>query len=81
MQILSLAAVPLFTSAATSDAKHKTAVQNLAQARRDAREFGMERRRQIRKRVRTQELEREYEEKLLPGGNPEGSGSSNIDLA
>ena len=52
-----------------------SAVQNLAEARREAREHGMTRRREIRKRVRSQELGREYEEKLSP---PEGNASSSL---
>ena len=51
-----------------------TAAKNLAQARREAREVGMSRRAEIRKRVRSLELEREYENRLLLGGNSAGSG-------
>ncbi|OCB87714.1 hypothetical protein A7U60_g5241 [Sanghuangporus baumii] len=70
--LIGLAAVPFFTSTAVSQTKHMTAVQNLAEARREAREHGMTRRREIRKRVRSQELGQEYEEKKL---SPESSPS------
>ncbi|KAL5531145.1 hypothetical protein ACEPAG_4021 [Sanghuangporus baumii] len=63
--LIGLAAVPFFTSTAVSQTKHMSAVQNLAEARREAREHGMTRRREIRKRVRSQELGLEYEEKTL----------------
>lgn len=39
--------------------RHLSAVQNLAEARQDAKEFGHERMREIRRRVREQRLEDE----------------------
>lgn len=42
---------PAFFKISAADARHVTAAQNLAQARRDAREFGQERRNQIHRRV------------------------------
>lgn len=45
-----------------TDSKHVNAAQNLAQARRDAREFGQLRRAEIHKRVRVNQLEQEYED-------------------
>ncbi|KAG2141917.1 hypothetical protein DEU56DRAFT_270648 [Suillus clintonianus] len=49
---------PIFFSH-TSDKRHMSAVQNLAQARSEAQEYGMERRREIRRRVREYQLEQE----------------------
>lgn len=49
---------PIFLSH-NSDKRHMSAVQNLAQARSEAQEYGMERRREIRRRVREHQLEQE----------------------
>lgn len=68
IQAIGLAVIPFLTSSALSDSKHMSAAQNLAQARREAREVGMTRRAEIRKRVRSQDLEREYEERLTSNG-------------
>ncbi|EJD00068.1 uncharacterized protein FOMMEDRAFT_22527 [Fomitiporia mediterranea MF3/22] len=73
---LGLAVVPFLTSSMLSDGKHTTAAQNLAQARREAREVGMSRRVEIRKRVRGYELEREYQERVLLDANSKESGGS-----
>ena len=67
LQTIAVAISPflsLFTGLSTSDQKHMNAAKNLAQARRDAREYGELRRAQIRKRVRSNELDREYEEMM-----------------
>lgn len=63
-QTIGLAVLPFLTSSALSDARHTSAAQNLAQARREAREYGLVRRAEIRKRVRTRELEDEYSAKI-----------------
>lgn len=60
-----------------SDAKHLSAAQNLAQARREAREFGLERRREIRKRVRINQLESELDSKEDEESGKEVGGSIN----
>jgi len=52
----------LFTNLTQSEQRHVSAAKNLAQARREAREYGELRRAQIRKRVRSSEIDREYEE-------------------
>ncbi|OJA13168.1 hypothetical protein AZE42_06224 [Rhizopogon vesiculosus] len=49
---------PIFLSHST-DKRHMSAVENLAQARSEAQEYGMERRREIRRRVREYQLEEE----------------------
>lgn len=49
---------PVFLSHST-DKRHMSAVENLAQARSEAQEYGMERRREIRRRVREYQLEQE----------------------
>ncbi|KAG1799590.1 hypothetical protein EV424DRAFT_1439380 [Suillus variegatus] len=49
---------PIFFSH-SSDRRHRSAVQNLAQARSEAQEYGMERRREIRRRVQEYQLEQE----------------------
>lgn len=49
---------PIFFSH-SSDKRHMSAVQNLAQARSEAQEYGIERRREIRRRVREYQLEQE----------------------
>jgi len=49
---------PIFLSHST-DKRHMSAVQNLAQARSEAQEYGMERRKEIRRRVREYQLEQE----------------------
>ncbi|KAJ8591543.1 hypothetical protein M405DRAFT_734871 [Rhizopogon salebrosus TDB-379] len=49
---------PIFFSHST-DKRHMSAVENLAQARSEAQEYGMERRREIRRRVREYQLEQE----------------------
>ncbi|KLO06531.1 hypothetical protein SCHPADRAFT_687688 [Schizopora paradoxa] len=57
---ISLIPYSSYTSSIT-DSKHLSAAQNLAQARREAREYGLERRREIRKRVRVNQLESEFD--------------------
>lgn len=64
-QTLAVAITPflsLFTNLSQSEQRHVSAAKNLAQARREAREYGELRRAQIRKRVRSSEIDREYEE-------------------
>lgn len=68
MQAIGLAVIPFLMTSALSDNRHMSAAQNLAQARREAREVGLSRRAEIRKRVRSQDLEREYEERLASNG-------------
>lgn len=64
-QTLAIAISPflsLFTNLSQSEQRHVSAAKNLAQARREAREYGELRRAEIRKRVRSSEIDREYEE-------------------
>ncbi|KAH7906633.1 hypothetical protein BJ138DRAFT_610925 [Hygrophoropsis aurantiaca] len=49
---------PMFMGPMSSE-RHRSAAANLAEARRDAREYGAERRREIRKRVREYQIEKE----------------------
>lgn len=67
--MIGLAVLPFLSSSAMSDTRHKNAAQNLAQARREAREYGLIRRSEIRKRVRAQELQDEYSSKVQKDGN------------
>jgi hypothetical protein len=58
MKCFIIGIAPIFFSH-SSDKRHMSAVQNLAQARNEAQEYGMERRREIRRRVRQYQLEQE----------------------
>jgi len=65
---LALGLVPVALIPQQIDQKHLIAANNLAQARREAREHGDERRRQIRRRVRKQsflEQEKSLEERCI----------------
>ncbi|KAI0758535.1 hypothetical protein BC629DRAFT_1597966 [Irpex lacteus] len=68
---LALVQTTFFISSAPEqiENRHRTAASNLAEARREAREFGMERRREIRRRV--QEI-KEKEKEQLEGVGEEG---------
>ncbi|KAI5117333.1 hypothetical protein M0805_001938 [Coniferiporia weirii] len=61
--IIGLTVFPFIVSSSASSMGHASAAQNLAQARREAREFGALRRSEIRKRVREQELGQENEDR------------------
>ena len=56
--------LPFLTTSVMSEKRHKTAAQNLSQARREAREVGQARRAEIRRRVRENELDQEYSERV-----------------
>lgn len=58
MKCFIIGIAPIFFSH-SSDRRHRSAVQNLAQARSEAQEYGMERRREIRRRVQEYQLEQE----------------------
>lgn len=58
MKCFIIGIAPIFLSHST-DKRHMSAVENLAQARSEAQEYGMERRREIRRRVREYQLEQE----------------------
>ncbi|KAH8111744.1 hypothetical protein DFH11DRAFT_1512715 [Phellopilus nigrolimitatus] len=62
--VIVLAIFPFLSASAFSDKRHRSAAQNLAQARREGREFGPVRRAQIRKQVRGKDLEQEYDERV-----------------
>ena len=70
--------IPFLSSSALSDSKHKSAVRNLAQARKEAREVGLSRRAEIRKKVREIELDKEYESRVAANGGAGPAHSSSI---
>ncbi|KAI0339754.1 hypothetical protein BDW22DRAFT_1380502 [Trametopsis cervina] len=61
----------MYISPQQTDNRHRSAASNLAEARREAREFGMERRAEIRKRVKAQREKDEKEAELGRSGRPD----------